>query len=466
MDARAQDDGTVRGTLFEADSEGMAAVLAEATFELTATRPELGRTALADEAVTPASWPPDELYRRTLYHGPAFQAVASVDACDRHAVRATVREPDPGLLVPTGADARLALPVALLDAAGQVAGMSVRPAWTAEEVQLTFPSRIERLEFARQLPPGTTLRTLARVRHEATQVVSDVEMTGPGGAPVLRALGRNEELVKLPADLYRYWTAPREASLSRPLHLAFQDVPSAAHCTVCAVGNVGGKYLANRFWQQVLAGLILSAEERRGLADLKLPPVPAASWLLGRAAAKDAVRLQAGLDGCLADVTLRTGPHGEPLVRPMTGPAPRVSLAHKAFAAVAVAADPDRFAGVGIDLEPLGPMDAGVKADAFTAAEQARIADAARAAEEPLDSWYLSAWGAKEALGKALGRGLIGGPRGVEVVAIDPAAGRLALAMRGTLAEAFPEHAARPPVDAYRRLHDGHVITLCLLAKA
>jgi 4'-phosphopantetheinyl transferase EntD len=466
MEARAEDDGSVHGVLYEADREGMAAVIAEAAFELTAAPPDLGPPAVADEAGAAPPWPAEDLYGRTLYHGPAFQGVVSIDACARHAVRASVSEPDPARLLPPGVEPNLVLPVVLMDVAGQVAGMAVRPEWTAEEVHLTFPSRIERLEFARPRRPGTALRAVARVRQDGAHDVSDVEITGSDGETVLRALGRTEGHVRLPAGLYRYWTAPREVTLSRALGEPFRDVHGAEGCTVAAVEDLGGKVLVNRLWQEVLASLILGEEERDAFAGLKLLPEPAASWLLGRAAAKDAVRLRAGADVCMADVAIRTGEHGRPGAALPAGPAPLLSLAHKGLAAVAVAADPGRFESAGIDLEPLGAVDAVVKETAFSAAERSVVEAAARASGEPADQWYLSARAAKEALGKALGRGVLGGPRSVEVVAIDAATGRLTLALRGPLAEAFPRHAARGSFDAYRRLHGRHVLALCLLPAA
>ncbi len=135
----------------------------------------------------------------------------------------------------------------------------------------------------------------------------------------------------------------------------------------------------------------------------------------------------------------------------------------------AAAADAARWQGVGIDLERLGPLAAGLVADAFTAGERERIAAAASATGEPVENWQLAAWGAKEALGKALGRGVLGGPLGVEVVQIDGAAGKLALELRGQMAEAFPQWSAasaRPAaLFAWRRLHGPHVVTLCLLPR-
>jgi acyl transferase domain-containing protein/phosphopantetheinyl transferase len=458
-EAAAGDGDDVRVTVFEANREGMAARIAEATFELSPREPGLGAPVLPDENLPPFPWRQEEVYGRILFHGPAFQGVERMDACEPHATRATVREPDPGRLLPGGE--RLVLPVVLIDVAGQVSGITVRHQWNERDIYLTFPNRVERLEFAARRERGVPLRSVARVSREGNHVLSDVEMTDPDGRVVFRATGRAEELARLPADLYAYWPAPDRARLTRDVSAAFADVPGAADCTVCEAGAVADKVLVGRLWSQALARMILGPEERRRFEGLKLGPLPAASWLLGRVAAKEAVRARTGAAAPLADLPLSADEHGRP-VTDLAGAAPLVSVAHKGLAAVAVAADPRDWEGVGIDLEPAGAMDAGVKAEAFTAGEREILEAAARETGEAADSWYMAAWCAKEAVGKALGRGLPGGPRDLEVLRAEPATGRIDLALRGALAAAFPR---RVPVAAYRRALGGHVAALCLLPR-
>src|SRR5262249_37941411 len=145
-------------------------------------------------------------------------------------------------------------------------------------------------------------RAVARMREESSRLLSDVEFLDARGRVVLRVLGREEEIARLPADLYAYWASPRRVHLNRDITEVFQGVSGVGHCAVCKVGNGGNKILVNRLWAQVLARMILGAGERAAFADLKLPPVPSASWLLGRASAKDAVRLLTRWDVCMADV--------------------------------------------------------------------------------------------------------------------------------------------------------------------
>jgi 4'-phosphopantetheinyl transferase EntD len=216
-------------------------------------------------------------------------------------------------------------------------------------------------------------------------------------------------------------------------------------------------------WIQVLARLALSAPERQELETRRSLPPATLSWLLGRIAAKDAVRSLGSLDVGLADVRVASDEHGAPTIELASGRGPRVSLAHKERAAVAVAADPRRFRGVGIDVEPRGRLDAALVEDAFGEAERRILQAAARAAGEELDDWHTGAWCAKEAAGKAVGRGLVGGPRSLEIVAVDARSGRFSLELRGALAEAVPDIGR---VHAERRLHGDFVLALCLIETA
>jgi phosphopantetheinyl transferase len=115
---------------------------------------------------------------------------------------------------------------------------------------------------------------------------------------------------------------------------------------------------------------------------------------------------------------------------------------------------------VGVDLEPLRPFDAGVVADSFDAEERRLLEDLGAGAGGP-DAHAL-AWTAKEAIGKALGRGLPGGGRAVRLVECRPVEGGLDFVaeLAGALADAFPE---RGRIRAHARRHAGHAVALCLL---
>jgi phosphopantetheinyl transferase len=461
VEASLLGEGVVEVTASEVNAAGAADPIAEATFELRREAPESLGPPTVPEPVIISSWSGQEVYQRFLFHGPTFQGIRSFDSGEQFAARAEVVEPDPAGLVPAGT--RPLLPVVLIDVSGQVAGTPLLHISDENGWSIVFPLSIQRVEFLAQRQPGQVLRTVTRAVLNATSMISDCEMVDEAGRVVVRVVRREEKRWQLPGNLFLYWCNPRERRFTQDLTHLFRAVPGSDRCTVCEPGNVADTILVNRFWFQVLTRMVLSRAEQRDAAAAKRLPVPAASWFLGRVAAKDAVRLRAGLDVCLTDVEIRNDANGRPEAHVPGGPTPLISLAHTGFSAVAAAVDAEAFAGVGIDLEPLASLPAGLKEDAFTPQERALIEEAAAAAQEPSDSWYLSAWGAKEAAGKTLGRGLLGGPLGLEVVAIDPQTGCLRVALRGPLAEAFPHLAREEGLDCCCRIHQDKVITLCLL---
>lgn len=246
---------------------------------------------------------------------------------------------------------------------------------------------------------------------------------------------------------------------SRELKGVFDHVPGSESFSVCELCDFGGPFLVQSggLWALVLSRYILNQRERESFDQSRLPVEAAASWLLGRTVAKDAVRSRLSRDVCMADVALSTDRFGKPIVTLVDDPSPSVSLSHSGFEAVAIAADPGRFRGVGIDLEPIRTLASSLVEDAFVSEERRRIEAAALG-----DAGYLAAWCAKEAVGKALGLGLPGGPRDVELVDIDPRSGRVRAHVRGELASRSGG-AHQNAKEVYYQIMKGRVIAICIV---
>jgi phosphopantetheinyl transferase len=152
---------------------------------------------------------------------------------------------------------------------------------------------------------------------------------------------------------------------------------------------------------------ILSANEHRQWLAMRAVEKRRREWLLGRYAAKEAV--QRLLDVRLTPQSIEIVPdsNGRPQVRG-TGAttAAAVSIAHSHGVAAALAALGP--AAVGIDLENLGHPRETYESVAFSADERAWIDGLP---EDLRDEWALRWWCSKEAVGKAMGRGLRDGPR-------------------------------------------------------
>lgn len=465
--AELSSQGDIQATLYDLDEDPQGgAAVATCILEFAPPVSHLGGRVIPDLAVTPFRFADDEIYR-FLFHGPAFQGITHMEAVDPHATRCRVQEPDPAYLAAESPD-RLSLPVALLDLCGQIAGMVLRDVAREDVVTLSFPNSVERVEFAEPAARRVPLLGVSRVRMTESQLGSDVEMSNERGEVVLRAVNRIEELARLPADLYSYRHTPQQSHMSRQLDI-FADVPGGAGCIVRQTGNIGHKALVNNIWSLALSHQILSVAEQTALTNKKFAPVSAMSWLLGRVVAKDVIRQFLGHQLCMVDVEIGNGEFGEPLAVLLGGlpAAPRISLSHKTFFAVAAAADPEQFLGIGIDVEPLRVLAATVYESAFRPSERALIDRTANAAGSSLAAWRISAWCAKEAATKALSRG--GVLSELEIIELDSATGRLSVQLHGSLAarlqELAPGSFGSSRLDVYRRFAGDSVIALCLISR-
>jgi phosphopantetheinyl transferase len=146
-------------------------------------------------------------------------------------------------------------------------------------------------------------------------------------------------------------------------------------------------------------------------------------WLMGRIAAKDAVRrwLWARGAGPLfpAEVAIAANEHGRPLVN-----APRpwkvcVSIAHSGDLAVAIAGEK----AVGIDVEIIEPRNPGLEMVALSARERALLDRAVSGVggdpERARSEAFTRFWAAKEAVSKAEGTGLAGRPTAFTVATVE-----------------------------------------------
>jgi phosphopantetheinyl transferase len=211
-------------------------------------------------------------------------------------------------------------------------------------------------------------------------------------------------------------------------------------------------------WRDVLEAIDLAPEERVECRALPGPEGRATLRLWGRVAAKDAVRRIWTAQGMPpvypADLRIEPDAQGRPWVRALPEPGrtdlPAVSIAHTQGVAVALAAA-DPAALVGIDVEPIADRSPDFEGLAFSAGERACLdrlaaADSAGGARSHADraEWVARFWCAKEAVAKATGLGLKGGPRAVTVVAAEVATGQVAVALGLELAALCPDLAGHP----------------------
>jgi malonyl CoA-acyl carrier protein transacylase/4'-phosphopantetheinyl transferase EntD len=452
--AHCVSDQWVEARLVEADGDGEHEILA-AQVELGNLPNTLGPRRLPQLKFGPPPWPREALYQRILYHGPSFQGIEHVEAWGPSGVSAQVREPGQRLLAEPDAD--LVLPVALIDTASQIPGLVNGDLDSAGACcTMAFPNVIERLEFGRAIFDGQSLAAVSTLEQLPGKLRSDTEFARPDGQVVLRYWNKVEETVEFPLPLYRYALNPHTAFRERSLNGLFAGVPLVEKLAICQATAAGERLWAKAMWARVLAYQIFGAAERAEFNRLKLPPVALADWLLGRLAAKEAVRARLAHGGCLADTEIRKDQFERPRAFIAGREVALVSLAHKTFQAVAVCGLAADFQGLGIDCEPLDALPPEVLADAFDDRER-QLLDFAHGPR--------AGWGAKEAVGKALGRGVLGGPRSLAIESADPQLQTITISLRGAMAQAFPQYRQGEPVSltAHWREHDQQIIVLSFL---
>jgi phosphopantetheinyl transferase len=228
----------------------------------------------------------------------------------------------------------------------------------------------------------------------------------------------------------------------------FSALPYSGAAVCCRVDRADSTVLP-------LADLVLSPAERQQWASMRAVEKRLQEWLLGRLAAKDAVRRllaeNLGLNLAPTEIEIVPDSYGRPRA---TGawtswlPAePPISIAHSDGTAVALAVlDPGQLAG--IDLENLRRRREHFEAIAFRAEERDLLA---AMPEDLRQEWALRLWCAKEAVGKALGRGLSAGLLAFEVTEVEMGTGRIQVMLRDGAREQCPRWHGRPlPVSTTR----------------
>jgi 4'-phosphopantetheinyl transferase EntD len=184
-------------------------------------------------------------------------------------------------------------------------------------------------------------------------------------------------------------------------------------------------------------------------------------WLLGRIAAKDAIRLLVseltGLRLSCGDIEIGSDQFGAPTaVVPQfsSGSKLTVSITHKDGLAIAVAGYSANR--IGIDLEKIEAREVGLEKLLFSEGEQALLN---KWIESNRDLNLSIAWAAKEAAAKAIGSGLKGDPKSLEIVAVDGVGERqrLSLRLRGSQSSIM---------TVFAQATEKYVLTECELATA
>nr|WP_260848574.1 type I polyketide synthase [Streptomyces sp. SLBN-118] len=332
-----------------------------------------------------------DLYRdRWMFHGPAFQGVTELTAIGDSHIRGVFTTPQ--------------APGALLDCVGQLLGHWILAERTRRTV--VFPVRMCAYRFFGPEPaPDTRLDCHIKITSlTATTLTADVQIA-VGDTVWAEITGWQDRRFDVPgADRAGGYPEHRSLSEARPggWALLFDAWPE----------------LASR---DLIMRTQLGAAERAAYAAH--PPRTRRQWLLGRIAAKDAVRHRLWQNGSgavfPAEIGIRNDTEGRPYATGVHGrrlPPLQLSLAHRADAAVALVREQREQSlgvgvGVGIDIEVIAERAETIRRIALDAQERALLAEVCEATAVSEAVWFTRFWAAKEAAAKAEGTGLRGSPR-------------------------------------------------------
>ncbi|MCS5697927.1 polyketide synthase dehydratase domain-containing protein [Cyanobium sp. FGCU-52] len=412
--------------------------------------PEASLFALASPQVPSLADP--ELYRTCMFHGPRLQGVKHLRQWSSDGIEADLRVLPVTDFFRRCRQPRFILDPGLLDAAGQLVGYWISEQWGPAD-SYCFPFQISDIyQYEDPLPAESDVlcRCLLSFTQEH-QIEAQFELLDCNGRLLYRIQNWTDICYQVPRNnFYPCRLNPQSEFLSEP----WLQVETGALCRV--VAPFPDQFLDRSWgiWKRMLAHLMLNAAEREEWYALPEAGPRRTEWLLGRIAAKDALRQWAwqylGLALAPVDIQIRTTPTGQPYGDcPALGvePLPPVSISHSegyALAAVAPSGQP-----IGLDLERRSSgRDWEALLDGFSAGEKSLLQQLDIPSRELAT---LGMWCAKEAAAKALGTGLAGAPTLWEVCQYTP-----------DLSKCWVSHAGQTlPVRIW--FTESDVVALCFL---
>ncbi|MBD3009960.1 type I polyketide synthase [Streptomyces sp. 5-10] len=373
---------------------------ARATVEVAARHPGTRPTPWSVDPATERT--PDHTARliyteRWMFHGPAFQGLTELSAIGASHIRGTITTPP--------------APGALLDNVGQLLGYWIMA--TRTERTVVFPVGMRLMRFFGPHPaPGTPVECLIRITSLTdTTLEADAQLLIDGEVWAELSGWRDRRFDNHPETrpVERF---PQRNTLSRP--------------------QPGGWVLLHERWPDLASrDLImrnhLGSDERT--AYERQPPRGRRQWLLGRIAAKDAVRRWLWDQGegpvFPAEIGIREDAQGRPYAVGVHGrilPELALSLAHRAETGVAlvVPRHANGAAGPGIALEEVADHDD--VAVALARPERELLAAVTSRSGGSHARWASAFRAAKEAVATAEGTGLRDRPRDLTIAEVRPGA--------------------------------------------
>jgi phosphopantetheinyl transferase len=384
-------------------------------------QPSLSPITSTLENPKPHIWSDGELYTTGMFHGDRFQSVKHIREVAEQGIEADLQVISIANFFSHTQQPVFQINAPLLDAATQLVAY-----WVVDKFRTTmfhtFPFQIGAFhQYQTQLSAGSKVlcRGLMRFTSEQ-QIESNFDFIDETGQVIARLEGLQEIYLTLPQDYHycrknppaTYWSEPW---FQMETGLLCRRILPQSERFLEALGGV---------MKHIVAHLMLNAKEREHWYGLPEKGHRRCEWLLGRIAAKDALRQWAKQtfqrELAPVDIQILSTQSGKPLVHcpelERLAQLPDLSISHSRGYIVAALASPGRC--IGIDVQRLE----GIRVDdllsgAFTQQELDLLAPLP---QPDRSRSIVGLWCAKEAAAKAAGMGLMGNPRQWQVIHYSP----------------------------------------------
>ena len=438
----------------------------EATFIFAPAVPEAPAEITLQPLVAPkqVDWHARDIYPARLFQGPLLRNIRHVFGWGYNGLDYEIRIPSRSATVRgTRNPLFTALPL-LLDAV--TAGF---PLWRSHERfhgAISLPFRCRRVQYyAVWVPEGTRLRCalrLANVTPRSFQV--DILVTDAAGHAILMVEGWEELSGRAGRALRDFVMNPSKYFITQPLSASLLPDPEAEVSGALYVNESPDFFITNQeLWLKALASAVLTHNEREDFVQMGGTAHRRLEWLLGRTAAKEAVRRlllrNYNLYESAADIAIWKDSLGKPHPvgewQSQVSASIDLSIAHTAGLIIGATVPQGH---IGMDVESVDrDLTEEFLRGVFTLEEQEL---ATKSGDGP--TAVLRFWCAKEAISKALGTGIRFAPTDLRIRASEAATGMLEMELLGAWAENFPQlRGKRIPVKT--SVLFGHAIACCLL---
>jgi acyl transferase domain-containing protein/phosphopantetheinyl transferase (holo-ACP synthase) len=333
----------------------------------------------------PCPHTPQQVYREgRLFHGPRFQVIKRFTGMSDNSIGADLEVRDQQDMFASPLRTPLLIDPILLDGMGQSAGYRAQL-----DGSTLFPVRMAYVSLHGPMPPaGSMVHAEVHYRPvDPRRIEGDIDVYNNQGQIWMHVEAWQIWRLMLPLEFQQVTWQPDERCLAVPVSLNDERV-TCCHVNTRMLGE------ANIDW---LYRLYLTDEETAIYESN-----PRMDWLLGRVAAKDAVRSRikqlSGVALHPLEIHISNLPHGAPVFTSPGGEQWSLSISHIKDEAMAAVSE---YSGVGIDLVRVTRREPQLMNVAFDEAERQLLSTTTNSI-----MWLHRAWCAKEAAAKAHRLGL------------------------------------------------------------